>query len=134
MTVSGPASIDENGIITLDGTVGTVTVTANQAGDDAFEAADEVIITFEVSEPVVNAVPQSLSVNIYPNPASEWISVDGITSEADFQLLNTDGHLVIQKKIKKSDLVDISAVAKGMYILRITENNSYTTTKVLIQR
>lgn len=134
LTVSGPASIDENGIITLDGTVGTVTVTANQAGDDAFEAADEVIITFEVSEPVVNAVPQSLSVNIYPNPASEWISVDGITSEADFQLLNTDGHLVIRKKIKKSDLVDISAVAKGMYILRIAENNSYTTTKVLIQR
>jgi hypothetical protein len=48
--VSGPASVlgDE---MTLDGTPGTVTVRASQAGDDDWDPADDVEVSFEVVDP-----------------------------------------------------------------------------------
>jgi hypothetical protein len=48
--VSGPASLvgDE---MTLDGTPGTVTVRASQAGDDDWDPADDVEVSFDVVDP-----------------------------------------------------------------------------------
>lgn len=48
LAVAGPASIDGN-TVTLAGTAGTVTVTASQPGSDNFKAADDVLVTFEVT-------------------------------------------------------------------------------------
>ncbi|MEP2023950.1 Ig-like domain-containing protein, partial [Reichenbachiella sp.] len=52
LTVIGPAMIDGT-TITLDGTAGTVTVFANQSGNEEYAAAEEESITFEVTEPAV---------------------------------------------------------------------------------
>ncbi|MEP2274011.1 MAG: T9SS type A sorting domain-containing protein, partial [Reichenbachiella sp.] len=132
LTVTGPATID-GATITLDGIAGTVTVFANQAGNDEFEAAEEVSVTFEVTEPVVNAVSNyQLDIQVYPNPASEWITVKGLTSQAELQLINLDGQLMKQQTINSSDRIDVSTLSKGVYVLRVSEENSYTTTKILI--
>lgn len=131
LMVEGPATIEGN-TITLLGSVGTVRVSANQAGNETFKGAEEVSITFEVTEPVVSSVSQTLVVKVYPNPASEWIALDGLSTEAELQLLNTDGLIVIDQTVQARDQIDVAALAKGLYMLRIKENNSYTTTKILI--
>lgn len=48
--VSGPASISGN-TITLDGTPGEVTVKASQPGNEIFDPANEVFVTFNVLDP-----------------------------------------------------------------------------------
>lgn len=48
--VSGPASV-AGSIVTLDGTPGTVTVRASQAGDVNYEAAADIEVTFQVIDP-----------------------------------------------------------------------------------
>lgn len=53
--ISGPASISGS-TLTIDGTPGEVIVRASQAGDDIFEAAEDVDVTFQVLNPTeVNA-------------------------------------------------------------------------------
>src|SRR5690606_872044 len=47
---SGPATIAGN-TITLDGTPGEVTVRASQAGNEIFDAASDVFVTFNVLDP-----------------------------------------------------------------------------------
>ena len=46
---SGPATIDARGIITLDGTEGTVVVSARQSGNAFVKEAEPVLISIEVS-------------------------------------------------------------------------------------
>ncbi len=50
LSITGPATI-EGTTITLDGTEGTVTITANQAGNEDFNPAEEVSASFEVAAP-----------------------------------------------------------------------------------
>ena len=47
---AGPASVSGN-TVTLDGTVGEVTITASQSGDGQYDPADDVTITFQVLDP-----------------------------------------------------------------------------------
>ena len=61
--VSGPASVDSNGIVTLDGTDGNVTITAAQSGSAYVKPALPISRTFEVStkqRPVI-IFPESAS-------------------------------------------------------------------------
>ena len=48
-SISGPASINGN-TLTLDGTEGTVTITATQSGNTNYNAAESVEVTFTVTE------------------------------------------------------------------------------------
>ncbi|WP_082333649.1 LamG-like jellyroll fold domain-containing protein [Mangrovimonas sp. TPBH4] len=48
--ISGPASISED-ILTLDGVAGEVTVKASQPGNDIYEPAEDILITFSVLDP-----------------------------------------------------------------------------------
>ena len=53
LSVTGPATIDGMNLI-LDGTLGTVTLTASQAGNENYLAANDATITFEVIDPCVD--------------------------------------------------------------------------------
>ncbi len=69
--VSGPATVSGN-TLTLDGTAGTVTVKASQAGNGTYNAAPDVSISFEVLDPnavtVNSVVTHPLAGNAYaPN-------------------------------------------------------------------
>ncbi|MEP2024333.1 T9SS type A sorting domain-containing protein, partial [Reichenbachiella sp.] len=133
LTVTGPATI-EGTTITLEGVAGTVTVAANQSGNEEFEAAEEVSITFEVTEPIVSAIdPTPISIKVYPNPATDWIAVEGIRSGmARLQVINLDGHMVLDQQVQASDRIDVTQLSEGMYLLQTTQENITTTTKVLI--
>ena len=47
--ISGPASIDALGVVTLDGSLGTVIISANQSGNAYVEAAETKFLTIEIS-------------------------------------------------------------------------------------
>lgn len=76
---SGPATVSGN-TLTLDGTAGTVTVTASQAGDGTYNPAPDVTISFEVLDPdavlVNSVVTHPLAGNVYaPNLTPVQIAV-----------------------------------------------------------
>ncbi|MEP4598262.1 MAG: LamG-like jellyroll fold domain-containing protein, partial [Cyclobacteriaceae bacterium] len=68
--VTGPASMTGT-TVTLDGTPGTVTITATQAGSDNHNAASA-SVSFAVNAPLANERVEA-SVQVYPNPASSYL-------------------------------------------------------------
>ena len=62
--------------------------------------------------------------NLYPNPASEKVTIiTDMTEPSVISIYNLQGQILMQQKIQqgKTD-IDISELAKGVYILRLYSN------------
>ena len=82
----------------------------------------------------VSEVTESSLVNIYPNPATDIINIDPTGQLNDFSssLYNLDGKLI--RTAVNANLISVSDVVSGIYLLEITDQQSDQTTveKVVI--
>ena len=74
----------------------------------------------------------------YPNPASHILNISGsnrMQLVSQIQILSLDGRLLMQQKPANTTApqVDISALPKGMYLCKITNDNQQETIKFLKQ-
>ncbi len=56
---------------------------------------------------------------LYPNPSEDTLSLYGIDAEVDYGIYNLSGGLISEGKTFNKSL-DVSSIAKGVYILKIT--------------
>ena len=72
-----------------------------------------------------------LKTSIYPNPASEKISIKSETAISKIELYDLSG-----KKLKESTLkeMNISTLPRGNYLLKISDKNGNTETQKLIKK
>jgi hypothetical protein len=112
--VSGPATISGN-TITLTGTVGTVTVSANQAGNAQYNPAPQVLRTFTVSAPGGGGTSYCTAASTHP--WNDWISKVQLNT-----INNASG------KSTYSNFISISTtLSKGVnYPITLTTGYSYT--------
>lgn len=85
----------------------------------------------------VNAVQQSIEkLNIYPNPVINGKTIVYITSRLNLtkkvEFFNVLGKQIFSTKLIGREL-NISNLSKGVYILKITENNISETRKLVIK-
>lgn len=77
-----------------------------------------------------NLVDNTLQINIYPNPASDFLSIKGVElTEHQISIFN-----IIGEKVLMSDKhpIDISSLPVGLYVLKLTiKDNLITTTKFI---
>lgn len=80
--------------------------------------------TFMVSEhPFSNTEElKDNSFNLYPNPASEALYVDGVPSEGKFYIMSTHGS-IIKEGIVSDTMIDISDLASGTFIIRFIQSD-----------
>ncbi|MDD4990946.1 MAG: leucine-rich repeat protein [Paludibacter sp.] len=75
---------------------------------------------------VINPKLSDYPMAIYPNPATDgfYIALDG--NNARISIYNLNGMLVISTNVVDKKLINISALNRGMYIVKIaTESNTY---------
>ena len=65
---------------------------------------------------------------VYPNPASGTININ---KNVDIKALNYIGDIVISKQ--NTNILDVSKISSGMYMLQITYNNK-TINKQIIKK
>ena len=71
---------------------------------------------------------------VFPNPATNMISLKGLQSNGIFKIMASDGKLVKQISVTASSmLVDISTLAKGMYILQYNNEEKTAQIKIIKQ-
>lgn len=72
---------------------------------------------------------------IYPNPAAEYIVVQGLTGNSDVSVFDIQGKIISTVKIRSTgnDTVDISGFDSGMYFVKITSSGRTTTKKLVIK-
>ena len=75
----------------------------------------------------VKDVPhEAIKALVYPNPAKEKVTIDGI-EVAEVQVYNALGQLV--KTVRNSNEISVENMARGVYLLRISDVNGTTKTK-----
>lgn len=73
---------------------------------------------------------------IYPNPSSNFITIIArqsfLTQDAELLLYNIQGQLILQQLFKKEKpTIDISNFPKGMYIIKLIDNDNTFVTKII---
>jgi len=132
-SITGPATLSGT-TITLDGTVGTVTVTVSQAGNENYNEASE-STSFEVAVPA-GIEDELMGVSVYPNPAYEYINIEAAGFESmNAMVYDLRGIKILSKSISgENKRIDISNLKTGIYLLKLESDLRTTTTRVLIER
>jgi hypothetical protein len=65
--------------------------------------------------------------NVYPNPTSTILNIDGMHATDKIQLLDLQGKIVLTGN-QQSKSLDISSLDKGVYLLRVTRDGKHVQT------
>lgn len=65
------------------------------------------------------------SYTVFPNPATNKMFIHGLLNESyNFAIYGVDGRLISNPSLQNSQWIEVSALAKGNYVLKITSVNS----------
>jgi len=62
---------------------------------------------------------------LYPNPATTFINISGLTKEEKYVIYNVLGEKVIDGTISDNDKIDIQNMTNGLYFLKIENQNAF---------
>jgi hypothetical protein len=69
----------------------------------------------------INDLPGFENVNMYPNPATQTITIENIASGVSIAVYNATGQCVLRTVTSSSKAVmDVSSLSDGIYMLRLT--------------
>lgn len=60
---------------------------------------------------------------IYPNPVKDRLSVSGINKDQPYEILSIDGKLIKAGKYSSTKTIDVQALPKGVYFLKVSNQN-----------
>ena len=93
---------------------------------------DDIKITGDVVTNIEN-INDLRSYNIYPNPATNEISIEGLISNNDeIQFLNSIGTTVKATKISQNNKITVNDLANGIYFIRISNQKNVQYKKLII--
>lgn len=72
------------------------------------------------------------SLQIYPNPASEFIKINSEYENSNYKIYSILGQVVKEGTIISSQ-ISVSGISKGNYILKVSQNDKVSTQKLIIQ-
>ncbi|NVK28141.1 MAG: T9SS type A sorting domain-containing protein [Flavobacteriia bacterium] len=72
------------------------------------------------------------SVLIYPQPAEDFIQIDGVEGQLDYKIIDMNGRVLMQGTTE-SNRIDVSAIRTGMYILSLSNEDAQRNVNVVIR-
>jgi hypothetical protein len=73
------------------------------------------------------------AIRVYPNPASDLLTVDVSERNLMFTISAIEGRIVLSGILNPDHTIDVSKLGKGIYVLQIWNEKGINTTKILIQ-
>ena len=61
-----------------------------------------------------------LDLNFYPNPTSGIVKINGVSGEGIVEVFNSTGERVFKSKYSEGEEIDLSLLAKGLYVIDCT--------------
>lgn len=71
---------------------------------------------------------------IYPNPVNELLFIEMSDKNTNFQaeILNTQGQVILEKTLRNTQSIDVSTFAKGVYLVKIFNDEGLVTKKITV--
>ncbi|KEY19983.1 M1 family aminopeptidase [Kaistella antarctica] len=60
---------------------------------------------------------------IYPNPVKDQLSIEGISKDEKYEIYSVDGKRVNKGTISNGNTINVNALPKGVYLLKIADKN-----------
>ncbi|HEX5003236.1 MAG TPA: T9SS type A sorting domain-containing protein [Bacteroidia bacterium] len=81
----------------------------------------------------ITEVSPVANISVFPNPASETITVSGAPHQTQLQLYNVLGSVIYADEMNTSSLtINVSAFPAGVYMLRCSDSNGNTSVKKVV--
>lgn len=124
LTLVGLFSDRTPGEITTTGDKFFLEFTTNSEGQaDGWEAKYETVISG------INNINTN-SFNVYPNPAEDYLILDGVYTDQMITIMDISGKLIMKTKSNGNN-IDISDLNAGLYIISINQDNNIQHTKFI---
>ena len=88
------------------------------------------IITKNQTNDISNNISQ-LVVKLYPNPTSESFCISGFEECAALRLTDISGKVILTKQVSNNEIVSISSLSKGIYIVELITKTGIIEKKLL---
>ncbi|MBO6118190.1 MAG: T9SS type A sorting domain-containing protein [Bacteroidales bacterium] len=99
-----------------------------------YEKGEVTTLQFKVGGVGINTVEDGVLVNVYPNPATDYIQVIGLNGMQKVEILNTLGQTVYSENTKTNGLnINVQNFEKGTYFVNVTSNGKVTMHKVVVK-
>jgi hypothetical protein len=83
----------------------------------------------------INAIPIAIGIKIYPNPASETITIEteGLdNNEFSIQMINSLGQIVLERTAIQHSTFNIQHLPEGVYLVRVVNGEKVWNQKVIV--
>lgn len=86
-------------------------------------------------QPDMSVINQNNSrINIYPNPAQNQLSIDGLTKKSNVQIISLTGQVLMEKSINIDHFQwDINKLDPGIYFITISTKNQQMTKRLILR-
>ncbi|WP_294818504.1 leucine-rich repeat protein [uncultured Flavobacterium sp.] len=118
----------------------TLTATPNTTGAErtalvevSANGVESQIITVTQSGTMGNDDFNALSIKVYPNPATDAVTVSGLSADALLEVLSINGSVMAKQAIGNNGTFSVAALPAGFYFARITSEGKTTVKKIVKQ-
>lgn len=121
-----------SGILTEEG---SFNIKINATDTEGMVASDVFKLTVEVGSTGLNDIDNKRYLSVLPNPANKLMHISinqSFSQAAHYQLIDLRGRIIIQGMLN-SEIVDISDVTKGIYILNLKTEKEIISRKIIIE-
>ncbi|MDZ4752574.1 MAG: T9SS type A sorting domain-containing protein [Flavobacteriales bacterium] len=73
------------------------------------------------------------TIDVYPNPANDFISIQGIASSALITVVDITGKIVLNANVVQNRTLNISSLDAGIYMISITQDGINVTKKIVVE-
>lgn len=73
------------------------------------------------------------SVTAYPSSATEGFYINAGDETVMINMFSLGGKLVLTKTVKGTEYIDVNSLAKGTYIVKLTQNGKTVTKKLVLK-
>ena len=106
-----------------------------EGGRYVYQPVWEYMLTAPSLTTSVQSVQTGMTVNIFPNPVRDRITISGIEGVSNLVITNTLGQVMLtQKNELPPTTFDVSSLPSGMYLLHLRTNNTHLTKAIQVLR
>jgi hypothetical protein len=101
---------------------------------DRFGCKKDTSLTLDILKGLGYESYLSESVSIYPNPVNDYLIIrSSVNQRLNLELLDSRGRQIIMKDFLHNDKLDVSILASGVYLIRISDGNGRLLVREIIK-